>query len=78
MSKMETFLDNICSLRRYFRLTIPIIIMMALFLGYSTLFVDFNDRWFPIYVIDVVLLVTFFVIFAGTYWFCTKREMGDD
>ena len=78
MSTMELFLDNVCSLRRYFRLAIPIIIMMALFLGYSTLFVGLDDRWFPIYLIDVVLLVTFFTIFTGTYWFCTKREMDDD
>lgn len=78
MPKTEDFLDIICSYRGYIRLTVPIVIMMAIFLGYSTLFVDVDDKWFPIYVIDVVLVVICFVSFAGTYWYCTKREIDTD
>jgi uncharacterized membrane protein YwzB len=77
MPKTDDFLDIICSHREYMRMTIPVLIVMALFLAFSTFFVDVNDNWFPIYVIDVVLLVVFFVFIAGTYWYCTKREMDE-
>jgi membrane protein YdbS with pleckstrin-like domain len=81
MSKTDDFFEDlfdiICSHREYMRMTIPVLIVMAFFLAFSTFFVDVNDSWFPIYVIDVVLLVVFFVFIAGTYRYCTKREMDE-
>lgn len=77
MSKTDDFLDIICSHREYMRMAIPVLIMMGIFLAFSTFFVDVNDNWFPIYAIDVVLLVVFSSFIAGTYWYCTKREMDE-
>lgn len=77
MSKTSALLDLVCAHRRQMKVALAVLIACGLLLGFSAVFVRPGDEAWPILVIDAVLVVGGFVAFSTTYWYCTKREMGE-
>lgn len=70
-------LDLLCAYRRQMQVVIAVLIACGLMLGLAALFVSPGDEAWPLLVIDAVLVVGGFALFSGTYWYCTKRAMGE-
>ncbi|WP_226012238.1 hypothetical protein [Halomicrobium salinisoli] len=77
MSISSTLLDLLCANRERMRVVIGLLIVCAVMLGLSALYVGPGDRSFPLLVIDLVLVGGGLAFFGGSYWYCTKRAMNE-
>lgn len=77
MSKKSALLDLVCAQRSQMQVILALLVVMGVFLGVSAPYLEPGDESYPLLVIDAVMLVGAFVLFAVTFRYCTKRAMDD-
>lgn len=78
MSARENIVEAACSRREQAKPLLLVMSMLAALTVFSLLYLEPNTVAYNIAVIDVGILVVGFVLFGGTFWYCTRRGMDDD
>ncbi len=77
MSISSTLLDLLCANRERMKVVIGLLVVCAVMLALSALYVGPGDDSFPLLVIDLVLVGGGLLFFGGSFWYCTKRAMDE-
>lgn len=77
MSLRESIVEAACSRREQAKPLLLVMAMLAALTVFSLLSLEPNTAAYNIALVDVGILAVGFVLFGGTFWYCTRRGMDD-
>ncbi|MFB6138841.1 MAG: hypothetical protein ABEJ26_00210 [Halosimplex sp.] len=78
MPGREAVVDAACGQREQAKPLLLVLSFLAALLAISLLVLDPNTVAYNMALLDVGVLAVGFVLFGGTFWYCTRREMDDE
>ncbi|WP_436923409.1 hypothetical protein [Halosimplex amylolyticum] len=77
MSARESIVNAACSQRQQAKPLLLVLAVLTALLAFSLFYLEPQTPAYNIALIDIGVLALGFVLFGGTFWYCTRREMDE-
>lgn len=78
MSARESIVDAACSQRQQAKPLLLVFGVLTAMLAFSLLYLEPDTTAYNIALVDTGILIVGYLLFGGTFWYCTRREMDDE
>lgn len=78
MPARESIVNAACSQRQQAKPLLLVLSVLTAMLVFSLFYLEPQTPAYNIALIDAGVLLIGFVLFGGTFWYCTKREMDEE